>query len=264
MTWSATAPLLQVSVTIFAILLAGLELGYRIPLARKRQESEGFQSPDYLLSAVLGLLALLLGFTFSLALDRYEGRRDLVMSEANAIGTSLLRADLLQEPVRSGMVEALGAYVDARIKWSQLETLTDSYAETASLQRRIWSLTGQALRSDPEPQITRGLMDSLNESFDLAASRAEARKTHLPQRLLGLLLLYVVLSAVMLGYVLGEGGQRHRGPATVLLVLLTIAITLILDVDRPLSGGITVSQQPMVDLGHNIPAVATGGGAPGR
>lgn len=264
MAWSVTAPLILVSVAIFVLLLAGLEAGYRIPQGRRTQEQEGFQSPDYLLSAVLGLLALLLGFTFSLALDRYEGRRALVMGEANAIGTSLLRADLLQEPVRSRMVAALGAYVDARIKWSQLETITDSYSETAILQKQIWGLTGQALRSDPEPQITRGLMESLNESFDLAASRAVARNTHLPQRLLGLLLLYVVLSSVMLGYVLGAGGQRHRGPATVLLVLLTIAITLILDVDRPLSGGVTVSQDPILALRNNIPAAVNSPGASGR
>ena len=115
MAWSATAPLLLVSVAIFVILLAGLELGYRIPLSKTSRESGGLNSPDYLLSAVLGLLALLLGFTFSLALERYEGRRDLVMGEANAIGTSLLRADLLQEPVRSSLVDALGAYVEARI-----------------------------------------------------------------------------------------------------------------------------------------------------
>ncbi len=264
MAWSATAPLLLVSVAIFVILLAGLELGYRIPLSKTSRESGGLNSPDYLLSAVLGLLALLLGFTFSLALERYEGRRDLVMGEANAIGTSLLRADLLQEPIRSSLVDALGAYVEARIAWSQLETANDSYEATASLQSRIWGLTRQALRSDPEPQITRGLMDSLNESFDLAASRAEARHTHLPQRMLGMLLLYVALSAVMLGYVLRTGGQRHRGPATVLLVLLTIAMTLILDIDRPLSGGITVSQQPMLDLRHNIPAIVKAPADPGR
>ncbi|OYU69422.1 MAG: hypothetical protein CFE28_05040 [Alphaproteobacteria bacterium PA2] len=256
MAWSATAPLLLVSCAIFVLLLAALELGYRIPVARRRKDSEGLQSPDYLLSAVLGLLALLLGFTFSLALERYESRRDLVMAEANAIGTSLLRADLLQEPLRSDLVTALGQYVEARISWSLLESHSDSVEGTASLQRRIWTMTGQALRSDPEPQITRGLMESLNESFDLAATRAETRRTHLPERLLGMLLLYVVLSAVMLGYVLESGGQRHRGPATVLLILLTIAITLILDVDRPLSGGIRVSQQPMLDLRASLPAIA--------
>jgi hypothetical protein len=88
----------------------------------------------------------------------------------------------------------------------------------------------------------------MNQSFDLASARTVARSAHLPDRVLHILLLYATLSAVMLGYMTAASGRPHRAATILLLVLLTLALVVILDVDRPLSGGIQVSQQPLDDV----------------
>jgi hypothetical protein len=256
MAWHETAPLTALGLGALVLLGLGVEAGYRAHrwLGRNRDgaAASGGQA-DHLLTAALGLLALLLGFTFSLALNRYEGRRDLVVQEANAIGTVALRAQLLAEPTCGTMADLLRQYVDARLAWSELDDSTASLTQTTALQARLWALTGTAIRTDPSPVVTRGLMEAMNASFDIASARAAARSAHVPAQVLGVLLLYAVLSMAMLGYHLAAGGRPHRIATALLLVLLTLALVVILDLDRPRSGAIQVSQQPLEALRSSLP-----------
>jgi hypothetical protein len=244
-----SAPLILVGLLLLAALLAAFELGYRghgwLKADRAGMRHEG---PDYLLSAVLGLLALLLGFTFSMALGRYEMRRDLVVQEANAIGTIWLRAQLIEGPARGDLLGQIPAYLDARIAWSEDGEDIKALAKADALQHRLWTATGLAVRSDPSVQLSRGLMDAMNEAFDVASARVVGRSAHIPERVLGTLLLYAVISVVMLGYIQAAGGRAHRLATALLLVLLTLAVVVILDLDRPRGGAIQVSQQPLLDL----------------
>jgi hypothetical protein len=105
-----------------------------------------------------------------------------------------------------------------------------------------------AIRTDPSAQLSRGLMDAMNDSFDLASARVAMRQAHIPDRVLAILLLYAFLSAVMLGYILSANGRPHRIATAMLLALMTLALIVILDLDRPRTGAILVSQQPMIDL----------------
>ena len=150
MSWLEALPLAVIAPAVLAALLAAATIGYRghIWLRRRMGETES-ESHDHLLSAVLGLLALLLGFTFSLALNRYETRRDLVMQEANAIGTTWLRAQLLESPNKTAMSGLLRSYLDARLAWSEADVAPEASRQTAALQQKLWAVTGQAMRSDP-------------------------------------------------------------------------------------------------------------------
>ncbi|MGV3770010.1 MAG: hypothetical protein ACO1NM_08290 [Sphingobium phenoxybenzoativorans] len=250
MSWFESAPLPLVALVIFIAFIAAFELGYRghgwLKADRGAGRNEG---PDYLLSAVLGLLALLLGFTFSMALSRYEARRDLVVQEANAIGTVWLRAQLLEEPARGALRHQLPAYVDTRLAWSESPASDQAaFSATTAGQQRLWAATGVALRRDSSALLSRGLMDAVNQAFDIASARAAARSAHVPQRVMSVLMLYAMLSVVMLGYIQAACGRAHRVATTLLLVLLTLALVVILDLDRPRGGAIQVSQQPLEDL----------------
>lgn len=238
-------PLLGVGV--FVLLGLGVLLGRAgcLWLRRRRGVAED-DGQNHLLSAVMGLLALLLGFTFSLALSRYEDRRALVVQEANAIGTTWLRVQLLEEPNRAAMSQLMRAYLDARIAWSEADN--GALAPSEALQARLWTAMGQAVRTDPSAQLSRATMDAMNQSFDLAGERAAEREAHVPGRVLGTLMLYAALSMVMLGYTLAAAGGRHWIATGLVLVLLTLALVLILDLDRPRSGGVQVSQQPLIAL----------------
>lgn len=227
------------------------EFGYRGRrwlLKRDGRKAFGPDGQDHLLAAVLGLLALLLGFTFSWALNRYEARRDLVLQEANALGTAWLRVQLLEEPFRAAMTPLLRDYISARVVWSETGVPVVSDLPGAALQRKLWTELGQAIRVESYQALARSVMESFNTAFDLASSREVARSAHIPNRVMQVLFLYSLLTMCMLGYNLAGHGKRHRIATAMLVSLLTLAIVVILDIDRPRSGAIQVSQAPMEAL----------------
>lgn len=251
MSWLGTFPLWIIGLLILLALTGAVVLGYVSQVFWQRKagpESESALGSSHLLSAVLGLLALLLGFSFSIAMNRYDTRRDLVVQEANAIGTAWLRVQLLNEPEKTQMSGLLRRYVDTRLLWSEIERNGSVEGATRVLQQQLWVATGRALHSDSPPLLARGVMDSLNESFDLAAARQAARSAHIPDTVLYALLLFSVLSMVMMGAMLATARKPHRTQTGLLLVLLTLGQLIILDLDRPRTGTIQVSQQPLEAL----------------
>ena len=244
--------LVAIGAIIFVALMAAFELGIRLRTSLRRYEQVPQETPDHLLTAVFGLLALLLGFTFSLALNRYEARRLLVVEEANALGTVWLRAELLQEPMRATMQGSLKRYIDARVAWSEAEHSEASWRAAQALQRQIWEEVRIVEGARPSGHLTRAIIDSVNESFDLASARVVARSDHLPDRVLSVLLLYMALSATMMGYVLSGKGKSHRLATAQMLALLTLSMVVILDLDRPRSGGIEVRQTALEDLKASV------------
>lgn len=255
MSWLDMTPLWVIGLLLLSALTISVALGHAGQGQLQRKADPGIEPPfgsTHLLSAVLGLLALLLGFSFSMAMDRYDTRRQLVVQEANALGTTWLRVQLLDEPDRTVMSDLLRRYVDARLIWSESTAESPPEIGTVVLQQQLWAATGVALRGGSPPLLTRGVMDSLNESIDLASTRTAARAAHIPDFVQGLLLVYAILSMAMLGTVLGNSLKLHLPQTALLLVLLTLAHLMVLDLDRPRAGSIQVSQQPMEDLRQSI------------
>ncbi len=251
MSWFVTAPIWLIGLLLLAALTSAVGLGYEWQKRLQKKLDPGIDpmpAASYLLPAGLALLSLLLGFSFSTAMSRYEVRRDLVVQEANALGTTWLRVQLLDAPERARMRDVLLRYVDTRILWSEAATDSPSEDHAESLRRELWSATGAALRSGNPPLLTRGVMDSLNQSFDLASARQAARLAHIPDSVLWLLLAYAVLLMFMLGTVLGASLRPHRTQTGLLLVLLTLAHMMVLDLNRPRTGTVQVSQQPFTAL----------------
>lgn len=242
-------PLPIIGILILLFLFLGVELGYRgHGWLKRRGDKAQEDGPDHLLTAVLGLLALLLGFTFSLSLNRYEARRALVVQEANAIGTTWLRVQLLNDADRAAISQLLRDYTKARIAWSDADDGDDHLERTNLLQRQLWAAAGNAIRSESTIQLPLSVTDSMTQSFDAASARVAARSAHIPDRVLSILLIYAFLSMTMLGYNLATNGRPHRVATTLLLILMTLALVVILDLDRSRSGAIMVSQQPLEDL----------------
>jgi hypothetical protein len=246
MSWIDRLPLVAVEVGFFLLLLGAVEFGYRSLRWLKPSDGRKMSGQEFLLSAVLGLLALLLGFTFSLSLGRYDARRALVVQEANALGTTWLRVQLLDEPHRGEMSGLLRQYADARVAWS--DTSGGDLRPTQALQDRLWAGAMRLAHSATPPVVVRQVLDPLNEAIDVQAARTAARSARIPERVLAILVLYSALSMVMLGYILAINGHRQAVATGLLLVLLSLAFAVILDLDRPRSGAIQVSQQPLIDL----------------
>ena len=190
-------------------------------------------------------MGLLLGFTFSLALDRYEQRRMLVITEANAIGTSYLRAQLLDEPDRTRLSNLLIAYTDNRVELATAASDKKPLLEKNDwLLTHIWAAVSAALDTPKGRAISTPLTLTFNELIDLDTERKVARTTSIPLSVLATLYVFLIVTAVVVGFVLS--GARQRYIALVMILLLTLEIGIIVDLNRPTSGSIRKSQEPVL------------------
>ncbi|MFC5579238.1 hypothetical protein ACFPOA_14585 [Lysobacter niabensis] len=251
-----TMPLWLLGLLLFVALTVAREIGHALGerrRARLGRPGEGQFDDGITMASVLSLLALLIAFTFSLTLQRYDNRRALVIDEANALGTTWLRTQLLDEADRDRLQGLLRRYVDLRIEFGLANTphaeLT-AYRRTEAMQQEIWTALMQAVAPHRTTPLAVMLVTTTNDAIDLAASRMAARDAHTPVRIMRILLIYALIAAGTMGYHKG----RYRSATTVLFLLLTLAATLIADLDRPTAGGIQVSQQPMIDLQRSIAA----------
>jgi hypothetical protein len=236
------------------LLIAANEGGYHLKrlvdrLGGAGGANNGGDGAGYLLSAALGLLGLLIAFTFSMAADRFEARRAFVREEANAIGTAYLRAQTL-EPAQAEPLTALWrAYGQARLAVSaageDAAAAARAEARRDALQDQIWARVRDEVRARPAEPRTALLMESANAAFDMSASRRAVLEARVPVTILDTLIAYAAVSAMIMGYVLAADGARHRTASFVLLLLVALAISLIIDLDRPRVGTIRVSQAPL-------------------
>ena len=237
-------PVAGVGAIVLALLLAISELGYRWG----RHGDGDTSAPAHILSATLGLLALLLGFTFSLALSRYEARRELVVAEADAIGTAMLRAELLESPYRDAVAAALRDYARVRVEFGQPDPPPGFAERMADRQDRLWRTVGVAVNARPGAQLSGAMLSAVNEAFDRAADRSVERSARVPPTVLDALLITAMIAAFLLGQAVSHGPGRHRVGRGLLLATLAMTFMLILDLDRPRSGTILVDQTAMIDV----------------
>jgi hypothetical protein len=241
----SSAPLWAIGIIFFLLLCAAALLGRWLRGRFDKTESDS-QSDGYLLSAALALLGLLIAFTFSLAVSRYDARRMMVVEEGNAISTAWLRAALIDGPEGDALRAALRRYADIRLLLPEVDRRDDVETATDEAQALVWRRLKVALPA-VQPPIGATIVTATTEMFDSAARRKAERRARIPGRVLDVVSLYAVMSAGIVGYVLGRKEDRHLAVMAILFLLLTLAMTLILDLDRPWSGGITISPQPMID-----------------
>lgn len=252
MQWLAGLSLVGLAVAIFLSMLAASLAGYGVRRLERRlvvrtEEPEHSQE-SYLFGGMIGLMALLLAFSFSIALNRFDERRHLVVQEANAIGTSYLRAQMLDEPHRGRLSSLLVAYTDNRIRLANIspDQLNAQLAINDKLLADIWSAVVASRESAQTHGISVPLLNTFNEVIDLDTERKIARTVKMPNEVLELLLGFLLLTAAVLGYVLEE--RRGRIGAAVLYVLLSLYVGVIADLNRPTSGNIREAQDAMLML----------------
>lgn len=238
-----TAPLWLVFVSLFGALSLATYLGMVLSRSR-RGVQDSHADEGYLLSATLALLGLLIGFTFSMTLGRYDTRRETVVAEANAIGTAWLRAGLLEGAQANALRASLRTYAQQRLVLAHSGNADLVEAQSTALQQQIWTQARAAAPAMPQPTAAL-LISGMNDMFDAASSRRAEREARIPAFVLDMLMIAVVASAGMVGYVLGGNARRHGVATVVLLALLSLAIVMILDLDRPWSGLIRIPMTPL-------------------
>jgi len=217
-----------------------------------RRHSEALREPfGVLQAALLGVVGLVLAFGMSLALGRYEDRRAAAVDEANAIGTTYLRAQLLTEPVRSRSLADLRRYTDLALQIGHEVPGSRRMASTSALedalQRRLWRQAGKAVTGAPLANAPRLYVETLNEMIDAQATRLARLQNRVPDEVLALELIGAAVALGLLALhisVLGRGSVAMTAAAGLLALLLLVTF----DLDRPTRGLITVPDQTLQDL----------------
>ncbi len=246
------------SIVIVAILFIAMvlfnELGYRVGrFVQSRTDNEVKSLTGSIQASILGLLALLLGFTFSMSMQRYDNRSMALIDEANAIGTAILRIQLLPESFRGEADELFQEYVGLRVEIGQLdltkiEERRQYNKKIANLQDKLWSLAILATEVDPRPVTTGVFVKSLNDVIDSQGKRNALLQMQVPEVVLLLLFIVFIASGGIMGYSAGLSGKRMIGPIVLVSLLITLIVFIIIDLDRPKRGLIQVNQSVMVDL----------------
>jgi hypothetical protein len=233
----------ELALLLFGVLLGATVLGAVLG-RRVRHLSDSLKEPFGILqAALLGLVGLLLAFGLSLAVSRYESRRENVVSEANAIGTTHLRAQTLAEPMRTRSLDLLVRYTRTALAVADHVPGSDearrAAADEARIERRLWAQAGLALDRAPVASAPRLYVEALNEMIDDETVRVTALSNRVPT---AVLVLEVLGSAVALGLLAGYMALVGRGELSVVLASGLVAFLLLVtaDLDRPTRGMIRV------------------------
>lgn len=240
-------PLAVILLLVAAMLLLGHEAGVQLRRRTSRNASEEHKAEaigSSYLTASLGLLALLVAFSFSMAVDRYNTRSALVREEANQMSTVWRKLETLPLATRAPLVVEVAAYAEARWAFSTAHTpqeIIRTEVLTDERQATLWTAAAAAGSGD---FAVRSLLDSLNSLFNVAALRRDAIESVIPRTVLLALLLYAIIAAVFMGYS-HPVRRRFFIASTVQFVLLALAFTLVIDLDRPRTGLVQISQEPL-------------------
>jgi hypothetical protein len=248
-------PLWLIFLISIVLLLGAVEVGHRIGHATRLVSTGNL---GILLGSVLGLLALMISFTFSLALSRFEARREAVLEEANAIGTTALRARLLPAPHAAESLRLLRDYAQLRLDITQKPPpkgeMQAVINRSDAIQEALWQQVKTVAAKDNAMVPTGVFILTLNEMIDDQEKRLTAFRTHVPDIVVLALYGIAIFSAGFMGYTSWADGRSSRVSGYLVSLLVASVILLIQDLDRPTAGFISASQQPMVDTVSSIAA----------
>jgi len=246
-------PLWALFIFILLVVLFSVEFGYRLGKYRRSHHETEKEAPlGTMVGAELALLAFILAFTFGLAAARFATRRQVLLDEANAIGTTYLRAGML--PERGEEVRRLlREYVGARLDLVQPGKLAEGIRRSEDIQQQAWTQADVVAEKNPDSMIVGLFVESLNQMIDLHATRIQASlRSRIPGAIWLSLFVVAALSFATMGYHTGLGGTRRSLAVVAVAVTFCVVIQLIADLDRPHEGVLSVSQQALLDVQRSM------------
>jgi hypothetical protein len=243
-------PLIVSALSLFLLWLSA-RIGLFVRMGQLKEEKGVHQDLDIIVSATLTLLGLIIGFSFSMAISRYDQRKNYEEAEANAIGTEYLRADLLPSADRSNVRALLRNYLDQRILFYETRddnALSQIDATTAQLQTELWSAVRTPAGAQPTPMLALAV-SGMNDVLNSQGYTQAAWWNRIPPGAWFLMAAVAICSNVLIGY------DSRRARAIRLLVLplvLCSAFYAIADIDSPRRGAIRVHPQNLISLAQSL------------
>jgi hypothetical protein len=247
-----------ITLILFASMAAAMELSYRLGRGRRQEMPEAFKSHvSSIQSSILGVLALLLGFTFSLSLQRFDTRSSAVVDEANTIRTVYHESILLPDPLREEARGLLRDYVDARVGASRYTTVhlaaqAEMRAKAEKIQQVLWDVSQRALESDRNSRGVGQFISSLSAMVDGYHKRIATLERRVPEEVLLLLYVTFVMAGAAVGFASGVAGHRPSIVSWIMVGLICVLVFVIMDLDRPRRGLIRVNHGPLHEVHEEL------------
>lgn len=254
--WLYDRPFLAYALSAIAVLIAG-EAGRFFGIRWRSRNPDAASSEIVALEgAMLGLLALMIGFTFAMTLSRFDARQKGVVDEANSISTTALWARLLPDPQATEAQNLLRNYVDIRLKLIQNgyspTALATAVRDSDRLHVNLWQGAVQLGRTATPTLITAIYAQNLTRMFDMQAVRIAAGRNRVPP-VVFILLLGIAMAALGLsGYAAGLNGRGGRIPHAIMAIVVASVIAMVADIDSAQTGYITIDQQVLTELKTNL------------
>ena len=241
----------SLAIIIFLVMIAAYWIGCRVSQRFKNYFIDGFGPVE---GSLLGLLALLLAFTFSMSAARYETRRQIVLQEARFIGTAILRADLYEQLERDAFRADFKEYVEVRIASHDSgfdeEKVTQNLDLSTRISTRLWDRAARLGRNPANFISSNQMIPALNNMIDIVTTRNVARHSTVPDAIIWVLFMLCAVSSFMIGINRKESKSSMLVVNTVFSLMISACVFLIIDLDRPKHGLITLDDmnQNLIDL----------------
>jgi|GEM_PF-310262 len=248
---------------VVAIFCVVLELAFRLGRHHRAHSNDSTRSHlTVLQTALLGLLALLLGFNFAMASSRFEARKTLIQDEVTVIGSTYLRAKLLPSDLRGKVSALLKDYVSARIEFMRAGTdekrLKAASASSRTIEDQLWNLAAAAEAQGEATAAMNLVIQSLTDVYNVNEKRRAEQDDHVPATVINLLLVVAIGALGFIAYSYGLGHRRRHGSTAVFAILIAMVFTITLDLDQPRSGFIRVGEESMLRLQEDLNRTSSG------
>jgi hypothetical protein len=243
---------------VFASILLLMEVGLRFGIRCKRKDSKDGEDDEsdtgVTDAAVFGLMGLLIAFTFSGAAGRFDLRRQVIVEEANTIGTAYLRIDLIPASSQGVLREKFRQYVDTRLAIHRavpdLRAAREELRRASVLQREIWAEAVAGCRQTNSPAVMTLVLGSINEMFDMANTRTEGTQIHPPLLIYAMLVILMLVCSLLAGNLMAVNRKRNWLHIFGFAIMLSLTVLIILDIEYPRVGAIRIDawDRVMVEL----------------
>lgn len=259
--WIDLLPLWLMFLLTAGLVILSIEAGRYVAVRRFRDAAKPADGPiSAVIGSTLGLLAFLLAFTFGLAATRFDLRRQLLLDEVNAINTCNLRAGIIPEPWRLETRKVLRDYVRTRINLAQnrkrLPQLLPAFLEESQGQLdALWNVAERVAEADRNSEMYAMFVSSVHDVIDAHSRRVIVGQYRIPGSIWLALYIVAILSMIAVGYHFGIGDSRALSVNLLLAFSFSVVIAMIADLDNPSTGGLSVSQKPLLDLDQRLQAM---------
>jgi len=238
-----------------AAMTVTAEIGFHLS-RRWRSRTDDLRREHFglIMGSLLGLLALLLSFTFAMSANRYDARRQLVIGEANVLSGLYLQSSLLPDAPRQAFKQQLAQYVefDALVAYLHRERTAEEAARAndraEEIHHQMWKVVRDSTASDPPPKIADVMLKDLVSALSAHHDRVYALESRVPDSVIWLLLIGCLTGMGAIGLFGGLGNHRGFPARIIVTILLCATIYVVIELDRPREGLIKISQTPILHL----------------